>query len=291
MRSPQLPCQRLTDTTFPVSFGVPPSWCIAGVEGAFRQSCELTLRALRSHGEVFVALMQSLLGDPLVNWVPDGAAKEARRAFEAVVELDSFSALDAESTLAQLAEAAAQVEAALAAAEAALAPFDNQFEGAAAAAAALAQSKATLKDCAAAVKQTGVEDARLTGQLESGRAATQQLESSVVAAAAEARACLAECVAWQERHAAVLAALQGTPPPSEVTAAAAVWSPEDAEVPLGLVQAFGRRSTCIMQAALGRPASEAPVSPSLLLQVAAVDTAGLQVLRKVGGPFHRHRLN
>jgi hypothetical protein len=261
---------------------LPPA-AAAGVEGAFRLGCERVLGALRLNLPTFCELLESLLHDPFVEWTPDAGAKEARRAFEAAVELRSFADArgDGSSAADELAAAAAAVEQALAAADAALAPFDELFAGAAATAAAADAAAATLAQCGATLAQCDADEAALEQEAGRGRAEASEAVAAVGAAAAEAAHCLQECAAWQRRHEAVLAALVGTPLPTEVAAPPRVWDPAAAEVPLGLVQPWSARAPCVVEAAMGMPPGAAPVSPSLLLQAAAADAAGQELAQQV----------
>jgi phosphatidylinositol kinase/protein kinase (PI-3 family) len=42
-----------------------------GVEGAFRRGCEHIIRVARRHSTTLSSLLQSVLVDPLVTWLPD----------------------------------------------------------------------------------------------------------------------------------------------------------------------------------------------------------------------------
>ena len=41
---------------------------IAGVEGAFRRGCEVTMQILREHRNVIATITEVLVHDPLLNW-------------------------------------------------------------------------------------------------------------------------------------------------------------------------------------------------------------------------------
>ncbi len=60
--------------------------------GAFRAACELALAALRARREALVALLDAVLGDPLVGW-SEGGEREvaARRDLELAVSLTLFA--------------------------------------------------------------------------------------------------------------------------------------------------------------------------------------------------------
>ena len=91
---------------------------------------------------------------------------------------------------------------------------------------------------------------------------------------------------WQQRHVALLSLLVTNPPPAlAASAAAAPWHPVAAATPLGLVSEpqaapAGGAGGSILTAALGMSANDAPVSASLLVQAAAADAAGLQLLAR-----------
>ena len=50
------------------------------MEGCFRRSCTRTLGALRKNSRHLVRLVESILGDPLVDWDYDSANKAAQKA-------------------------------------------------------------------------------------------------------------------------------------------------------------------------------------------------------------------
>ncbi len=53
---------------------------LTGVEGVFRMSCEAVLTVVRRNSQALALLMEAILLDPLVDWVPnreDAAANQA----------------------------------------------------------------------------------------------------------------------------------------------------------------------------------------------------------------------
>lgn len=53
---------------------------LTGVEGVFRLSCEAVLTGLRRNSQALALLMEAIILDPLVDWVPhreDAAANQA----------------------------------------------------------------------------------------------------------------------------------------------------------------------------------------------------------------------
>lgn len=54
---------------------------LAGVEGTFRLTCEAMLACLRRNAQALELLLEAILLDPLVDWVPsreDAAANQAK---------------------------------------------------------------------------------------------------------------------------------------------------------------------------------------------------------------------
>jgi len=43
---------------------------VTGYEGLFRKSCELTMHTLRNHNEALLSVLDTLVHDPLCDWLP-----------------------------------------------------------------------------------------------------------------------------------------------------------------------------------------------------------------------------
>lgn len=78
-----LPSSRLTQSMVS-GLGAP------GPEGPFRAACEAALGALRSRREPLVALLDAVLGDPLVEWAAERGDAAARQDLELAVSLNLF---------------------------------------------------------------------------------------------------------------------------------------------------------------------------------------------------------
>lgn len=53
-----------------------------GVEGAFRRSCETTMRVLREHDEALLTVLQTFVHDPLLEWMhSESRAQQYKQVF------------------------------------------------------------------------------------------------------------------------------------------------------------------------------------------------------------------
>ncbi|KAA6417036.1 MAG: serine threonine- kinase ATR-like, partial [Trebouxia sp. A1-2] len=65
---------------------------VSGYEGAFRRACEVTLQVLRVHRDTLLSVLETLVHDPLVEWVPKNAKSGAE-------EQENAMARDAMATI------------------------------------------------------------------------------------------------------------------------------------------------------------------------------------------------
>lgn len=243
-----------------------------GPDGRFKAGAVEALRALRSNAAPLCELLASSLDDPLVDWNVEAADKRARQAFEEAVALQLLALRGGGST-APLRGAARAAAAALASCAEAVGGYAQLFGEVATAASTAAESHALQQRAEATLETAAEQERALVTAAAEGCASASRLEAQAAPLAAEAATRLQDCVAWQRRHAAVLAAMSPAPP-GELTAPAELWQPAAAAMPLALVTG----GASILQAALGMPPSDAPVSASVLLQASAADTHGAELL-------------
>ncbi|KAL3137629.1 hypothetical protein ABBQ38_004906 [Trebouxia sp. C0009 RCD-2024] len=65
---------------------------VCGYEGAYRRACEVTLQVLRTHRDTLLSILETLVHDPLVEWVPKNAKSGAE-------EQENAMARDAMATI------------------------------------------------------------------------------------------------------------------------------------------------------------------------------------------------
>ena len=52
---------------------------VSGIEGSFRNTCEITMQVLRDNKESLMAVLEAFVYDPLINWRLMQTDVEARR--------------------------------------------------------------------------------------------------------------------------------------------------------------------------------------------------------------------
>lgn len=63
---------------------------VSGIEGSFRNTCEITMTVLRDNKESLMAVLEAFVYDPLINWrlmqtEVDGRRNESEDAFPRIV--------------------------------------------------------------------------------------------------------------------------------------------------------------------------------------------------------------
>jgi len=63
---------------------------VSGIEGSFRNTCEITMTVLRDNKESLMAVLEAFVYDPLINWrlmqtEVDGRRNESEGAFPRIV--------------------------------------------------------------------------------------------------------------------------------------------------------------------------------------------------------------
>ncbi|GAB4817948.1 hypothetical protein N2152v2_004994 [Parachlorella kessleri] len=255
----------------------------AGAQGRFRVCCQRALRLLRANAEPLSTLLEASVADPLVDWNAEDGDKARRRAFELASALQLFSLLHARDAEV-LNTASGGAAAALTACRAALSGYVELFQRAAAAAGVGEQSRRQLQDCQATLAASDGQEQQAAARLAEGQRALQLMLQQAAPVAELALRALQECQAEQDRHATLVALLLSNPPMA-LGAPSSFWDPSEAGVCLVGATATGQRP--VLELALGMPASDAPVSPHLLTQAAALDELGQQLVEQASGCWKR----
>jgi len=63
---------------------------VSGIEGSFRNTCEITMTVLRDNKESLMAVLEAFVYDPLINWrlmqtEVDGRRNESESSFPRIV--------------------------------------------------------------------------------------------------------------------------------------------------------------------------------------------------------------
>lgn len=64
------------------------------MEGAFRRSCETTMRVLREHDEALLTVLQTFVHDPLLEWMhSESRAQQYKQVCYTVQILEIFTSI------------------------------------------------------------------------------------------------------------------------------------------------------------------------------------------------------
>ncbi|KAL0054989.1 hypothetical protein WJX82_005498 [Trebouxia sp. C0006] len=251
-----------------------------GVEGAFRRGCEHIIRVARRHSTTLSSLLQSVLVDPLVTWLPDRDQAGTKKDADAAVALNLFFARSTEqkASCSEVLSLAAALPGAAAALQAYAAVHTVADQTASTARAAHREVLEAQEAQAAAASSTEA----ITIGLHQAHASIPQLVKELHSNRQLLQRHLRECQGWADRHQYTVKALRDQIP-AELMYPNSHWAADQAPVQLGLVSSLGASSIpSIVQAALQCSQRQITLPPMLLHQAHSIDQQASQLLAQRG---------
>ncbi|KAK9839154.1 hypothetical protein WJX74_010625 [Apatococcus lobatus] len=282
LRVPEIVPFRLTPT-LQAALGV------TGVEGTFRGSCEQILSLARSQGTSLTEVLQAILTDPLLDWIPGEEQSSVQKGLEVVAALRLFGSR-ATGLVARMALPLQQLAKQLMPAQQLLTQLQEEHHAAASAAAAVHQSRADDASAQEHLAGSMRQEQEAQGLLGSAEGALVEGQEQMEALQPRMQHALSECRVWLEQHMGAMSRMQAGVP-AELVQPLSAWQSSTCHQPLGLVAAFaGPTANNVLQQALHHhppvPATLSGPSAELITECAALDQEGTELLAARDGALH-----